>query len=259
MCIRDSPRRARRGRRDGCARAGPSTPPLPCVQPRRGRSARPPPPRRAPGSPPRGPARRRCRRPGPPRGGVGGSGPVAAPALTPRPSPQPALTRSVRIRAGSPPAARSRPGTGRELAASLSPGDPVWADPARVASTCLAWWLCPPPPRTPTAYWGVAPAMSHVAIPDTAAGVTVQPGAVVSKVVHRDDQLDVTVFGFDAGEGLTEHQAAIVQVLAGRLRFTVEGAELDPGPGFWLQMAPGAPHTLTAVEPTIMLLTLLKS
>jgi quercetin dioxygenase-like cupin family protein len=104
--------------------------------------------------------------------------------------------------------------------------------------------------------------MSHVAIPDTAAAVTVQPGAVVSKVVHRDDQLDVTVFGFDAGEGLTEHQAAkaaIVQVLAGRLRFTVEGAELDAGPGFWLQMAPGAPHALTAVEPTIMLLTLLKS
>jgi len=104
--------------------------------------------------------------------------------------------------------------------------------------------------------------MSHVAIPDTAAGVTVQPGAVVSKVVHRDDQLDVTVFGFDAGEGLTEHQAAkaaIVQVLTGRLRFTVEGAELDAGPGFWLQMAPGAPHALTAVEPTIMLLTLLKS
>jgi len=103
--------------------------------------------------------------------------------------------------------------------------------------------------------------MSHVAIPDTAAGVTVQPGAVVSKVVHRDDQLDVTVFGFDTGEGLTEHQAAkaaIVQVLTGRLRFTVEGTELDAGPGFWLQMAPGAPHALTAVEPTIMLLTLLK-
>ena len=50
-----------------------------------------------------------------------------------------------------------------------------------------------------------------------------------------------------------------MQVLTGRLRFTVEGAELDAGPGFWLQMAPGAPPALTAVEPTIMLLTLLKS
>lgn len=104
--------------------------------------------------------------------------------------------------------------------------------------------------------------MSHVAIPDLTATVTVQPAAVVSKVVHRDDQIEVTVFGFDAGQGLTEHQAAkaaVVQVLTGRLRFTVEGADLDAGPGFWLQMAPGVPHALSAVEPTIMLLTLLSS
>ena len=101
--------------------------------------------------------------------------------------------------------------------------------------------------------------MPHTSIAQTAEVVSVQPGAVVSKVVHRDDDLDVTVFAFDAGEGLTEHRAsrsAIVQVLSGRLRFTVEGEELDAGPGFWLHMTVGAPHALTAVEPTVMLLTL---
>jgi len=104
--------------------------------------------------------------------------------------------------------------------------------------------------------------MTHNAIADVAASATIQPGAVVSKVVHRDDHLDVTVFAFDAGEGLSEHQAAraaIVQVLSGRLRFTVDGDELDARAGFWLHMAPGAPHALTAVEPTVMLLTLLRS
>lgn len=104
--------------------------------------------------------------------------------------------------------------------------------------------------------------MTHVAIDDVTNAVAIQPGAVVSKVVHRDEDLDVTVFGFDAGEGLTEHtasRAAIVQVLSGRLRFTVEGEELDAGPGSWISMAPGAAHSLVAEEPTVMLLTLLRA
>ena len=103
--------------------------------------------------------------------------------------------------------------------------------------------------------------MPHTAIADSTAAVTIQEGAVVSKVIHRDEDLDVTVFGFDAGEGLTEHQAsrpAIVQVLSGRLRFSADGEELDAGPGFWLHMTAGTPHALVAVEPCIMLLTLLR-
>jgi quercetin dioxygenase-like cupin family protein len=103
--------------------------------------------------------------------------------------------------------------------------------------------------------------MTHVAIADVTGVVAIQPGAVVSKVIHRDEDLDVTVFGFDAGEGLTEHTAsrpAIVQVLSGRLRFTVEGDEVDAGPGCWISMGRGAPHSLLAEEPTVMLLTLLR-
>jgi quercetin dioxygenase-like cupin family protein len=102
--------------------------------------------------------------------------------------------------------------------------------------------------------------MSHLAIADAAAAVTVQPGAVVSKVIHRDERLNVTVFGFDASEGLTEHQtaqAAVVQVLVGRLSFMADGERFDAGPGFWLYMSPGTPHSLVAQEPTVMLLTLI--
>jgi quercetin dioxygenase-like cupin family protein len=102
--------------------------------------------------------------------------------------------------------------------------------------------------------------MPHTVISMTAA-VEIQTGAVVSKVVHRDDDINVTVFGFDAGEGLTEHRArraAVVEVLSGRLRFTVDGEDLELVPGSWLHMSPGAPHALVAVDPTVMLLTLLR-
>jgi len=101
--------------------------------------------------------------------------------------------------------------------------------------------------------------MAHTLISDPASEVTIQGGAVVSKVIHRGGGLNVTVFAFDAGEQLTEHQAArtaLVQVLSGRLRFTVDAEQLDLGPGSWLYMASGAPHSLTATEPTVMLLTL---
>jgi quercetin dioxygenase-like cupin family protein len=101
--------------------------------------------------------------------------------------------------------------------------------------------------------------MSHTAIHDVEAEVDIQPGAIVSKVIHRGDDANVTVFGFDTDQELTEHRAsraAVVQVVTGRLRFTVDGEELDAGPGFWLHMAPGTPHSLAASEPTVMVLTL---
>jgi len=104
--------------------------------------------------------------------------------------------------------------------------------------------------------------MTHLLISDPPSEVVIQAGAVVSKVVHRGDGMNVTVFGFDAGEELTEHQAAraaVVQVLSGRLRFTVDGDELELPPGSWLHMTAGTPHSLVATERTVMLLTLVGS
>jgi quercetin dioxygenase-like cupin family protein len=103
--------------------------------------------------------------------------------------------------------------------------------------------------------------MAHTTIQDLVDAVAIQPGAVVSKVVYRDDAMDVTVFGFDAGEGLTEHTAArpaIVQVLSGRLRFTADSEDTTVVPGTWIHMRTGAPHALVAEEPTVMLLTMLR-
>jgi len=102
--------------------------------------------------------------------------------------------------------------------------------------------------------------MAHTVI-WPATEIEIQPGAVVSKVIYRDNDLNVTVFAFDAGEGLTEHKAsraAIVQVLSGELRFTVDEAVHELGPGSWLHMEPGTSHALVASEPTIMLLTLIR-
>jgi quercetin dioxygenase-like cupin family protein len=102
--------------------------------------------------------------------------------------------------------------------------------------------------------------MTYTAFENLAAQVDIQPGAVISKVIHRDDKINVTLFGFDGGQELSEHRAgraAVVQVVSGRLRFTVDGETLDAGPGFWVHMPPETPHALVATEPTVMLLTML--
>jgi len=101
--------------------------------------------------------------------------------------------------------------------------------------------------------------MSHEVITDLITEVSIQPGSVVSKVVDRGEGLDTTVFGFDSGESLTEHSSprtALVQLLQGGMRITVDGVEHDARPGFWMKMSPGAPHSLVAKEPSILLLTL---
>jgi quercetin dioxygenase-like cupin family protein len=104
--------------------------------------------------------------------------------------------------------------------------------------------------------------MPHIVLPEVAGAIAIQTGAVVSRVIFHDDRSEVTVFGFDAGEGLSEHRAsrsAIVQVIKGRMEFIADGEQLDAGPGFWLHMEPETPHSLIASQPTVMLLTLIGS
>ena len=102
--------------------------------------------------------------------------------------------------------------------------------------------------------------MPHVVLIATEQ-VVVQPGSVVSKVVHRDDSLNVTVFGLAAGEGLSERPEPAGPRWSRSCRdgcgSPPTARNLDLGPGSWLHMSPGTPHALKAPEPTVMLLTLL--
>jgi quercetin dioxygenase-like cupin family protein len=89
----------------------------------------------------------------------------------------------------------------------------------------------------------------------------IQPDSITSRQVHHDDHVKVTLFGFAAGQELSEHTAskpAILQVLAGEGTFGLGDQTLDVRPGSWAYMAPHLPHTVTARTPMVMLLTMLK-
>lgn len=98
--------------------------------------------------------------------------------------------------------------------------------------------------------------------PDLAALVgEIQPDSIVSRSVHTDELVKVTLFGFAAGQELSEHTAskpAILQVLAGEGTFGLGGEVVEVGPGSFAHMPPHLPHTVTARTPLVLLLTMIK-
>lgn len=86
-------------------------------------------------------------------------------------------------------------------------------------------------------------------------------GAVVSRTLAESGAGTITLFAFDAGEGLSEHSApydAWVQVLDGRAELTVGGQSVIAGCGQIVRMPADVPHAVRAVERFKMLLTMLR-
>ncbi len=82
----------------------------------------------------------------------------------------------------------------------------------------------------------------------------------LSRTLHQDDDVKVVVFGFAAGEELSEHTSsrpAIIQVLRGELALTLAGEPVTAREGAWIHMAAGLRHAVRARVPSVMLLTLL--
>jgi len=89
-----------------------------------------------------------------------------------------------------------------------------------------------------------------------------QPGCVVSRQVIKKSAGSVTVFAFDAGEGLSEHTApfdALVHVIDGEAEITVSGKPHRVQAGEMLIMPARQPHALRAVQAFKMVLTMIRS
>jgi quercetin dioxygenase-like cupin family protein len=87
------------------------------------------------------------------------------------------------------------------------------------------------------------------------------PNGIVSRTLLRTANGRVVLFGFDAGQELTEHtstQHALVQVLGGECDFSLAGKPHALKAGDVLYMPPNLPHALKAKTQFSMLLTLFK-
>lgn len=104
--------------------------------------------------------------------------------------------------------------------------------------------------------------MAYTFISDLAEELEIPQDGTLSKVLYRDDQLRVVGFAFDTGQELTEHTAAVpvlIQVVSGKLSVTLEADTMELGPDGWLRMDAHAPHSVRALVPTVVVLTMLRS
>jgi quercetin dioxygenase-like cupin family protein len=90
----------------------------------------------------------------------------------------------------------------------------------------------------------------------------VHPDSILSRTLYTNDHVKAVLFAFDAGQSLSEHQAAqpaIIQILDGEATLTIDDDVLEGHPGTLIDMKPGLRHSVYAKTRLVMLLFLLQT
>ena len=91
--------------------------------------------------------------------------------------------------------------------------------------------------------------------------VTPTEGGIASRILAKTSGGNLTLFAFDAGQGLTEHTSpfeALVMVLEGACTLTIGGSPVRATPGTVVRMPADVPHAVDAIEATRLLLVMLR-
>ena len=92
--------------------------------------------------------------------------------------------------------------------------------------------------------------------------ISYQSGSVVSKTLIDKKIGTLTLFAFDAGQGLSEHTApfdAVVQIVDGTAAITIDGTVHQVQTGEMIIMPANLPHSLKAEVPFKMLLVMIRA
>ncbi len=104
--------------------------------------------------------------------------------------------------------------------------------------------------------------MDYTYFDDLSKAVDIPKDGITSRTLFQDERLKVVLFGFDAGQELSEHTSsmpAVIHFLQGQARLTLGHDAQEAQPGTWVHMPARLPHSVHAKTPVIMLLTLLKT
>jgi quercetin dioxygenase-like cupin family protein len=89
----------------------------------------------------------------------------------------------------------------------------------------------------------------------------IQPDSIISRTFYKDSQMKAVLFGFDAGQSLSEHtssHAAIIQILQGEATVTLGAETQEVSSGAWLHMPSRYKHSVYAKTPLVMLLLMMQ-
>jgi quercetin dioxygenase-like cupin family protein len=106
-----------------------------------------------------------------------------------------------------------------------------------------------------------APPSELAHIVQLATAVVPPADGIISLTVFQNDGLKAVLFGFGAGQELSEHTAsrpAVMHFLSGEAAVTLGNESLVATPGTWVHIPADLPHSILARIPSTMLLLLLK-
>lgn len=105
------------------------------------------------------------------------------------------------------------------------------------------------------------PGNDYTFVPDLIEAVVTPENGMTSRVLHKDEQLNITLFGFAAGHELKTHSVPIptlIFVLEGEGEFDLGSESVQVKPGSFIRMAPLLSHAVRAKAPFRMLLIQIK-
>jgi len=97
---------------------------------------------------------------------------------------------------------------------------------------------------------------------DLAGLVDYADGSIVSRTIAENDAGTLTLFAFDAGQGLSEHSApfdAVVHVIDGEAELIIGGKPVRAAAGQLVVMPANVPHAVKAKQRFKMLLIMLRA
>ena len=101
----------------------------------------------------------------------------------------------------------------------------------------------------------------YTLVADLASEIEPPADGTLSRTVYQDERLKVVLFGFSAGQELSEHTAsspAIMHFLLGEATVILGDDKVLAKVGTWIHMPPNLKHSIRAETPVNMLLLLLK-
>jgi quercetin dioxygenase-like cupin family protein len=103
--------------------------------------------------------------------------------------------------------------------------------------------------------------MEYTFIADLAQEATLPEKGILSNVLHKDAQSNITLFGFAAGQELSAHSAptpAVLYFLEGEAEVQLGSDTVQVHAGSFVHMPPMLPHGIAAKTAVKMLLVQIK-
>ena len=100
---------------------------------------------------------------------------------------------------------------------------------------------------------------SYRFVSNLAQEIDIPRAGTLSVPVYEDATTKVVLFGFAAGQELSEHTSSMPATLhqvSGKAEWVLGGDKMEASPGSWAHMDPHLPHAIKAIEPCVMLLVL---